>query len=144
MSSVASTFSYRFQTSGSCFGPSLTEPARGEGDVERLAAVDLSPRDHRGRVPRQLLEPGAVRAVDVAAQAEAEPWVPGRRAVELRLDGELEAGAPGDDAAPRRQHGRARGREARLRSPVGVVEARLPAVEICLVDAVEEIEAADV
>src|ERR687884_217502 len=28
MSSVASTFSYRFQTAGSCFGPSLTELAR--------------------------------------------------------------------------------------------------------------------
>src|SRR5919206_5211659 len=28
MSSVASTFSYRFHTAGSCFGPSLTELAR--------------------------------------------------------------------------------------------------------------------
>src|SRR5919204_6498022 len=56
------------------------ELPHGEGDAGRLAALGESARDERRRVSRPLLEPGAVAAVDVAAQAEAEARVPGRRA----------------------------------------------------------------
>src|SRR2546421_6415558 len=242
MSSVASTFSYRFQTAGSCFGPSFTELARKlcrkarsywnsisrlttrssfgirwsaavaarsagcwyafgemsarrwrmtsapatrsaydgledaegraeerarfagihrrgdahceavaagcelagrEGDPEGLSPDGHASLDHDRRVLRQPLDPRAVGAVEVAAQAEAEAGVAGGGAVELRLHREPQARAAGDDAAPRRQHGRARRREARLRRAVRVVEARLPAVEVGLVDRVEEEEAAD-
>src|SRR5205085_9855136 len=142
MSSVASTFSYRFQTAGSCFGPSLTELARKACRRARSYWNSISRRTTRSSFG--IRWSAAVAAVDVAAQAEAEAGVAGRRAVELRLDRQLKAGAVRDHAAPCLLDGRARRREARLRRPVGVVEARLPAVEVGLVDRVEEEDAAHV
>src|SRR5438105_2642843 len=124
--------------------PAGGEPLRWEDHAQGLAADSAAARGERGRVLRQLLEARAVRGVDVAAQAEAEARVPNRRAVELPADCELEARAAGDDAALRSLVGRPDLGEIGLRCPVGVEEAGLPAVEVGLVDAVEEVQAAHV
>src|SRR5438128_2080826 len=143
MSSVASTFSYRFHTAGSCFGPSLTELARKLCRRARSYWNSISRRTTRSSFGIRWSAAVAARSAGcwyAFGEMSARRWrMTSAPATLSAYDDQMMR-----NAAPRRQHGRSRRREARLGRPVGVVEARLPAVEVGLVDAVEEEEAADV
>src|SRR4051794_8841385 len=107
-----------------------------EPEQLRYATDGPAPEDERRCAPRQPLEPGDVRAVDVAAQPSAR--------VDASLDPDLEAGARPEHPAPRLVGRRSDDAPAGLRRVVEVVQPRLPGEACLLVDGVEEEDADDV